>query len=124
MKESILREKAEAFSVRVIKMSQYLVKEKHEYVMSNQVLRSGTSVSANLAEAQFAQSPADFISKLSVAQKEANETYMWLRHIWNGDYITEVQFKSMETDVLELLRMLSSSIITLRSKHSESPTNH
>lgn len=99
-----------------IKMNQYLVKVKNEYTLSNQVLRSGTSISANPAEAQFAQSDLDFISKMCIAQKEANETYMWLRHLYHGDYITEEQYVSMEHDVVELLRMLTASIKTMRNK--------
>lgn len=114
-----MRSKAEAFGDRIVKMRQYIAKNKHEFSMSEQVLRSGTSISANLAEAQFAQSEADFISKLSIAQKEANETYQWLRRLYGGGYLTEKEFASMEKDVLEILKMLSSSILTLRRK-----TNH
>lgn len=116
MKGSVLRDKAEAFASRIIKLNKYLVKEKREYTMSNQVLRCGTSISANLAEAQFAQSDNDFIAKMCIAQKEANETYMWLRHLYHGDYITELQYISMENDTVELLKMLTASIKTMRSK--------
>ena len=125
MKESILREKAEAFATRIIKMNQYLVKEKREFSMSGQVLRSGTSISANLAEAQFGQSKSDFISKLSIAQKEANETYLWLRNLFRGGYLTEVEFKSMESDVLSILKMISASILTARKNEcAHSSTNN
>lgn len=123
MKGSVLRDKAELFAVRVIKMHRYLVDEKHEFRLSDQILRSGTSISANLAEGQFAQSGADFVSKLCIAQKEANETYMWLRNIFRGGYITEPQYNSMQSDVVELLKMLSSSIITNRKKLAQAKSS-
>ena len=76
---SIVGEKSEKFALRIIELYKYLREEKHEYIMSKQVMRSGTSVGANLAESEYAQSNADFVSKLSIALKEANETSYWLR---------------------------------------------
>lgn len=78
MKESALKIKSKAFALRIIKMYNYLCEEKKEYVMSKQILRSGTSIGANVAEAFFAQSDADFIAKLYISRKEAGETIYWI----------------------------------------------
>lgn len=78
MKESILKNKSKAFGLRIVKMYKFLCEEKKEYVMSKQVLRSGTSIGANIAEAFFAQSDADFIANLSISRKEAGETMYWI----------------------------------------------
>ncbi len=77
--DNILKEKSFLFSLRIVKLAQYLNKDKKEYVLSKQVLRSGTAIGALISEAEFAQSKADFINKMSVGLKEANETYYWLK---------------------------------------------
>ena len=111
---SPLSQKSEAFSARVIKMVQYLNKEKDKCLSSvfNQVLRSGTSISANIGESQFAQSPADFITKLHIALKEANETRKWLNMLLSANCLTTTQFDSMDADLSEIIAMLVSSINT------------
>ena len=115
-KESILREKVDAYSGRIIKLYQYLTKEKGENMMARQIYRSGTSIGANVAESKFAQSPPDFISKLSIALKEANETEFWLKNLLYGDYITKSQYASMMEDNEEIIKILVKSIKTLKTK--------
>ena len=111
---SPLWQKSEAFSGRIIKMVRFLNKEKEQCLSSmyNQVLRSGTSISANIAESQFAQSPVDFITKLHIALKEANETRKWLNMLSTADCITQQQYESMNADLSEVIAMLVSSINT------------
>lgn len=118
-KESVLRNKSEAFAGRVVMLYQYLTKSKHEDVISKQILRSGTSIGANIAESQNAQSTADFINKLSVALKEANETEYWLKTLINGNYIDEKGYNSMSKDNEELVKMLVKSIKTMKDKLSK-----
>ncbi len=117
---SPLSQKSEAFSARVIKMVQYLNKEKDKCLSSvfNQVLRSGTSISANIGESQFAQSPADFITKLHIALKEANETRKWLNMLLSANCLTTTQFDSMDADLSEIIAMLVSSINTSKRNQS------
>ncbi len=99
MKESILKEKSKAFALRIIKMYNYLCEEKKEYVLSKQVLRSGTSIGANIAEAFYAQSDADFISKLYISRKEAGETIYWIELLQESSIIDAGNAKSMYEDV-------------------------
>ncbi len=113
-KESVLREKSENFTTRIIKLYQYLSETKHERTISNQIYRSGTSIGANIAESTNAQSRADFISKLSIALKEANETEYWLKSLYNGNFIDEKGFNSMFNDNEELIKMLVKSIKKLK----------
>ena len=113
-KESVLREKSEKFTTRIIKLYHYLNETKHERTISNQIYRSGTSIGANIAESTNAQSRADFISKLSIALKEANETEYWLKSLYNGNFIDEKGFKSMFNDNEELIKMLVKSIKKLK----------
>ncbi len=117
-KESILRNKSELFADRIVKMYKYISGQK-ETVMSQQIYRSGTSIGANIAESINAQSIADFITKLSIALKEANETDYWLSRIYKGGYIDEKGYTSMKNDVDEIIRMLVSSIKTARKQEYE-----
>ncbi len=111
---SILAMKSEAFSKRIVKMVQYLQGKQDKTLASlyNQVLRSGTSISANVGEAQFAQSRADFISKLHIAAKEANETRKWLKTLHEGNVLTPQQYQSMDDDCNEILSILVTSLKT------------
>ena len=113
---SLLLEKSEVFAGRIIKMYQYLTSKKDEYVMSKQVYRSGTSIGANIAESRNAQSTADFINKLNIALKEADETLFWLKSLYIGEYINEKEYNSIYCDAEELVRLLVSSINTLKKK--------
>ena len=121
--ESPLSLKSEAFSGRVIRMVQFLNKNKDRCLSSvyNQVLRSGTSIAANICESQFAQSPADFVTKLHIALKEANETRKWLKMLKSAGCLTVLQFDSMNADLSEIIAMLVSSINT--SKRNQTIIN-
>ena len=104
--ENILKEKSFSFALRVVKLARYLNIDKREYVLSKQVLRSGTAIGALVSEAEFAQSKRDFISKLSIGLKEANETYYWLKLLYEGEYISETMFDSIKPQTKELINLL------------------
>lgn len=103
----VCAQKSFEFAVRIVNLYKYLTTEHKDYVMSKQLLRCGTSIGANVAEAQRGQSKADFISKMSIALKEANETHYWLRLLYRTGYINQNQFNSLEIDVLEILSLLT-----------------
>ena len=111
-KDSILKDKSMAFAKRIVKLYQFLGREKKEYVMSKQVLRSGTSIGANIAEAIFGSSKKDFVAKLQIAKKEASETLYWLELLNSCGYIPDHAYASISQDCQALLRMLTSSIKT------------
>ena len=115
-KKSILKDKSFAFALRCIKLYQYLTETKMEFVMSKQLLRSGTSVGANIREAQNAEIKADFIHKLGIAQKESDETLYWLELLKESLYITQTEFDSINGETTEILKMLRSSILTSKQK--------
>ncbi|HBI59177.1 MAG: four helix bundle protein [Duncaniella sp.] len=116
MKESVLKTKSRAFALRIVMMYKYLCEVKKEYVISKQVLRSGTSVGANIAEAFYAQSDADFIAKLYISRKEAGETIYWIELLKDALYLDGGEADSMIADCDELLRLLTSSIKTMKNK--------
>ena len=116
MKQSILKNKTKDFALRTIRLYQYLCKEKQEYILSKQMLRSGTSIGANVAEAFYGQSEADFIFKLSIAQKEASETLYWLELLHESEYLQQNEFDSIFRDAEELMKLLTSSIKTMKHK--------
>ena len=115
MKNSIAHMKAKAFAVRVVKFVKYLENEKHEYTLSKQMLRSGTSIGANLHECINAQSKADFISKLHIALKEANETEYWLELFFESEIIDKQMFDSLNADLNELVSLLIASLKTAKN---------
>ena len=110
---SVVSEKSKRFAVRIVKLYQYLCIEKKEYVLSKQLLRSGTSVGANIAEANYGISRSDFLSKLYIALKEISETIYWLDLLFETEYLTQAQYKSIRSDAEELRRMLSSCTKTI-----------
>ena len=116
MRDSVLRKKSFGFAVRVVNLYKYLCEKKKEFILSKQVLRSGTSVGAMIREAMHSESKADFIHKLSIAQKEMNETIYWLELLKETDYISSKEFQSIHGDALEIIKIIASSIITLKSK--------
>jgi four helix bundle protein len=116
MKENVIKNKSFAFALRIVKLAQYLQKEKQEYVLSKQVLRSGTAIGALVREAEHAQSKADFISKMSIALKEANETEYWIDLLHQSDYIDDSNYQSIHPDIEELLKLLISIVKTSRAK--------
>ena len=107
MKENASVEKSLDFAVRIVKLYKYLVKEHKEYTMSRQLLRCGTSIGANIAEAQRGQSKADFNAKMCIALKEANETEYWLKLLYRTEYLSQSQYRSMNADLQELIGILT-----------------
>lgn len=110
----ILREKSYAFAIRVVRLNQFLCNEKKEYVVSRQLLRSGTATGALIREAEVGQSRADLRSKMTIALKEANETAYWLNLLKDTDYLTEKLFNSLHDDCLELVRMFVATVKTTK----------
>ena len=116
MKTSILKDKSYAFALRSVKLFQYLTAEHKEYVLSKQLLRSGTSIGANIEEAFQGESRSDFIHKLSIANKEAFETHYWLRLLRDSEILTKKQAESLLQECDEIQRMLVAAIKTSKSK--------
>ena len=110
--KNILLEKVGAYSNRIIRLYKYLKDQKKEFIMSKQLLRSGTSIGANIVESQSAQSSADFIHKLEIALKEAKETHYWLEKLFAGEYINDIGYQSMSNDNIEIIKLLTSIIVT------------
>ncbi|GHT58528.1 hypothetical protein AGMMS50239_03260 [Bacteroidia bacterium] len=126
-KESILREKSYLFAVRIVRLSQYLQQQKKEFILNKQILRSGTAIGALVREAEYAQSNADFIGKLSISLKEANETDYWLLLLKDTEYLDLKLYDSLHQDCDELVSMLVSSVKTTKqreAKHSSLFTLH
>lgn len=121
MKESILKNKSFAFAVRIVKLYKYLSEEKKEFVLSKQVLRSGTSVGAMVREAEHSESKADFVHKLAIGQKEINETLYWLELLNATEFLSLEMFNSLNNDAVEIIKMLTSSIKTAKQSLT---TNH
>ena len=116
MKSNILKDKSYLFALRAVKLSQHLVVTLKEYVLAKQVLRSGTSIGANIEEAFQAESKADFVHKLAIANKEAFETHYWLRLLKDSKLITNRQAESLLTDCHELQRILIAAIKTSKRR--------
>jgi four helix bundle protein len=114
MKESLIKGKTFQFSVRIVKMCRHLQEIKKEYIISKQVLRSGTSIGANTRESLNAESTLDFIHKLAIAQKEADETLYWLELLRATDYIEETSFVSIHNEGSQILKMIKSIILTTK----------
>ena len=115
MAESInVQQKSRLFAVRIVRLYQYLCREKNEYVLSNQLLRSGTSIGANVAESECAFSRKDILSKMYIAFKECNETLYWLDLLYDTDYLSESEYHSMHSDCMELHKMLASITKSIR----------
>ena len=108
--EQTVERKSFLFAVRIVKLSKHLNTAKKEFVLSKQLLRAGTSIGANIAEAEQAQSKADFISKMSIALKEAVETNYWLRLLQATDYLSKAEFSSIYSDCRELEKMLTAIV--------------
>jgi four helix bundle protein len=113
---NIIKEKSYSFAIRIVKLYKFLSEEKKEYTLSKQILKSGTSVGALVRESEHGESKQDFIHKLSIALKEANETEYWLNILKDVGYIDERMFKSINKDCIELIKLLTSIIKTTKSK--------
>lgn len=115
MKKILIREKSFEFALRIIKLFKFLNEDKKEFIMSKQLLKSGTSIGANIREADNAESKQDFIHKMSIAQKEADETLYWLELLYQSGYLTQSQFDSIYVDNVEIIKILKSIIINTKS---------
>ena len=118
MKDSILLNKSFDFSKRIIKLYKYLTEDKKEFVLSKQLLKSGTSIGANIREARYAQSKKDFISKMSIALKEASESEYWIE-LLKDEYLTEKETNSIIKNLIEIIKMLTKSIITAKENNNK-----
>lgn len=119
MADSVLREKAKDFAKEIIFLCRNLKENNVEYALINQLLRCGTSVGANIFEAQYAQGTKDFISKLEIALKECNESGYWIELLFETGTLAENDYQSLDSKVIELRRMLASSVTTLKSKNAK-----
>ena len=116
MENNPIVDKSLVFAVRIVNLSKYLRNKKKEYVLSKQILRSGTSIGANIAEAQYGQSTADFAAKMAIALKESSETKYWLTLLYKTDYLTTAQYESLCRDLTEILRLLTAICKTSTTK--------
>jgi four helix bundle protein len=116
MKESIIKRKSYSFAVRIIELHKYLISSKQEYIISKQLLKSGTSIGANVREAVHAESEKDFVHKLSIAQKEANETLYWLELLIETGYLSQNKFQSLYSEGEEIKKIITSIIVTMKAK--------
>lgn len=117
MKENIIKEKSFNFAVRVVKLYKYLVWEKNEYVLSKQLLRSGTSVWAMTREAEHSESKSDFIHKMAIAQKEINESIYWLELLKETEYLNQKQFEDINNDAIEIIKIITTIIKKTKSNN-------
>ena len=108
MRKNVVKQKSFAFAVRVVNCYKWLCEEKKEFVMSKQLLRSGTSVGAMIREAEHAETKKDFIHKMAIAQKEINETIYWLELLKETEYLVGDQFKYLERDAIEIIKIITS----------------
>jgi four helix bundle protein len=116
MNNSLLQQKSYAFALRIVKLYAYISATKQEYVMSKQLLRSWTAIGALIREAEFWQSRADFVSKLSIALKEANETEYWISLLHDSWYLAQSEYESIHVDSVEMIKLLVSSVKTTKTK--------
>ena len=116
-RKGILKTKTKAFSVRVVKLYQYLSQTKNEHIMSKQLLRSGTAIGALQREGEYAESKLDFVHKYAIAQKECNESLYWLELLHETSYLNTEEYSSMFTDAEEIMKLLTASICTAKTNH-------
>jgi four helix bundle protein len=115
-KDNVIKEKSFDFALRIVKMYRFLAEQKKEYVLSKQLLRSGTAIGALVRESEHAESTADFIHKLAIAQKEANESDYWIELLHRSDYLDEKAYSSIIGDLTEIQKILASIILTSKQK--------
>lgn len=116
--DNLILDKSKAFAIRIINLYKHLNEEKREYILSKQLLRSGTSIGANCREAARGQSKADFVAKMNIALKEADETAYRLELLYATDFVTQVQFQSIYNDAEKLIKLLVSIIKTAKQNNS------
>jgi len=117
MKENVLIDKSIDFASRIIKLCRYLESNQKEHIISKQIIRSGTSIGANINEAQYGNSKSDFIAKLHISLKETAETEYWLRLLYKSEFIDDKMFESLYADCIELKKLLISSINTAKENN-------
>lgn len=110
MKENVVKNKSFGFAIRIVRLYQFLVTDKKEFVLSKQLLRSGTSVGAMVREAEHAETKKDFIHKMAIAQKEINESIYWLELMKETDYLSVKEFESLNVDAIEIIKLITSII--------------
>jgi four helix bundle protein len=115
-KDNVIKTKSFLFAVRIVNLYKFLAEDKREFIISKQLLRSGTSIGANVREAEHAESKADFIHKLSISLKEANETEYWLELLNETNYLSSSDYISIQEDIKEILKLLTSIIKTSKQK--------
>lgn len=115
MKENNVRSKSFGFAIRIVRLYQFLIGEKKEFVLSKQLMRSGTNIGAMVREAEHSESKADFIHKLAIAQKEINESIYWLELLHATDYLTQLEFESINNDAIELIKIITTIIKNTKS---------
>ncbi len=116
--------KSKKFAVRIVKLYKYLCNEKSEFVLSKQLLRSGTSIGANIAESECAISEKDFLSKIYIALKECSETIYWLELLYETDYLSQSELESVKSDCIEIKKILSATTITVKNKLERNRTEN
>ena len=116
MKGNIIKNKSFEFAIRIVKLYQFLCTEKKEFFLSKQLLRSGTSIGAMVREAEHSESKADFIHKLSIAQKEINETIYWFELLNATEYLTQKEFESIHADAVAIIKLITSIIKSTKAK--------
>lgn len=115
MRDNVIKNKSFSFAVRIVKLYRFLVETKKEFVLSKQLLRSGTSVGAMIREAEHAETPNDFKHKMAIAQKEINETIYWLELLKETGYLTNEQYNSINNDAIEIIKLLTTIIKTTKN---------
>ena len=115
MSENILKDRSYSFAIEIVKASEQIISQRKKYVLSRQLIRSGTSIGALIRESEFAQSKADFINKISISFKEANETLYWINLLKDTNYISEDLFISLSKNCRELISMLVASVKTAKA---------
>ena len=118
MRENVIKIKSFAFALRVVRLYQFLCNEKKEYILSKQLLRSGTSVGAMVREAEHAETKADFKHKMGIAQKEINETIYWLELLNETEYMTKDQFENINNEAIEIIKLITSIIKTTKANNN------
>ncbi|MBF4518817.1 four helix bundle protein [Flavobacterium sp. ANB] len=124
MKNNIVKNRSFDFAIRIVKLYQYLCNEKKEFILSKQLLRSGTSIGAMVREAEHAESKNDFVHKFAIAQKEANESVYWLELLKATDYLNNKEFENIHKDAIIILKLITSIIKTTKNKQSLLKTNN
>ncbi|NDV47085.1 four helix bundle protein [Paludibacter sp. 221] len=123
-RENTIEKKSFDFALRVINLHKHLYNEKREFCISKQILRSGTSIGANIAEGKYAESALDFIHKLAIAQKETSETLYWIELLYAADYISEKEYESLLFDCTEIIKLLTTIIKTKKSALKQNANNN